>query len=91
MPLIPNPTYAPAVVTSIKIVHDGGTNVIVSELPPGWAERQLAMRRDASEERKDSEECESLLFDGLEDGPQSSKRPRPPVPAKLEPKARKPF
>lgn len=103
MPLIPNPTYAPAVVTSIKLVHDAGTDVIVSELPPGWAERHLALRRNASEERRDSEECElaltrdvseerehseerGSLSPDLRDGPQSPKDPRPPAPARSEPK-----
>ena len=61
MPLIQNPTYAPVVVTSVKIVHGAGTNELVSEPPPGWAERHLALRRSLSEERRDSEECELAL------------------------------
>ena len=95
MPLISNPSYAPVVVTSVKIVHGAGTNVLVSEPPPGWAERQrkrLALRRKVSEfeERKDSEECGSFPPD-LGNDRQSSEHPRPPLPAKSEPKVCRPF
>jgi len=56
MLLIPNPTYAPVVVTSAKIVH-GRTTVLVSLPPPGWVERhRSAVKRNVPEERSSSEE-----------------------------------